>query len=106
MKEFESTQYAECIKCSTQYPSKHLTGGMCSSCLSDDHICEDCWFMQLPESGDINYADCLKAVNDEWEKMLFVARDKSKIKDKQYYYCSSERGLTQQCDNFKFHVGA
>ena len=96
---------SKCDKCRKEYPEDHFTDGLCGSCLMEDHFCEDCEHILMPESDDLAFAQCSKAIQPEWNAMNFITQDETKNTVHKYYYCTSERHA-KQCENFKFNTGA
>lgn len=103
----EPIEYAKCIKCRRDLPSEGFIDGMCATCLLEKHYCEECEYIQLHDHGDkddvLLLAKCLKASDASNDAPIAKRFDVPK----KYRFCSTMRiSCPEQCEKFKYHVGA
>jgi len=102
-------EYGKCLKCRLDLPCEGFVDGLCADCLLEKHYCEECENCELSDYKDVDksleFAKCLaspKKGEGFKRSMLSERYDEEPV---EYYFCTSER-TADQCENFKFHVGA
>ena len=109
MKKESEIQYGKCLKCNRELPSEGFIDGLCAECLLDKHYCEDCEHCELADQKNadqaLRFAKCKVSPKqgDHYNEAMLSKRFDTEPQE--YFFCTSER-TSDQCEKFKFHVGA